>query len=190
MTGPGRARGGAYPSNGGPLDSMYALLEGLEDSVQEISADRWEGKLPRWARERAKDFFGYNVDFLPLAAGATATNTIAVQNDSDFMIVEANIFIGDDPLTTITDPDNALLLVLIKDSGSGRDLMDQPAPVANYFGTAQRPGYLPYPKVIRRASTLSTQLQNLDAVNAQNVRISYLGFKVFDFPANALPGTY
>lgn len=160
---------------------------------QVMSADAahgWESLLPSWARLRAKDFFGYNTTFLPLAAGATAVNTIAIQNDSDFMVVKVNIFITDNANANPVNPENALLLALIKDSGSGRDLMDEPVAVANYFGTAQRPGFLPMPKIIRRASTLSTQMQNLDAVNPFNVRVSYLGFKIFDFPADTPVGRY
>lgn len=150
----------------------------------------WQSLLPAWARNRAKDFFGYNVTFLPLAAGQTLTGTIAIQNDSDFFAIKANIFITDPANANPVDPDSALLLALIKDSGSGRDLMDEPSPVASYFGTGQRPGYFPMPKIIRRASTLSTQVQNLDLANGFNVRVSYLGFKVFDFPADAAPGSY
>lgn len=138
------------------------------------------GLLPPELWKRVKDFFVYSVDFLPLAAGAVQAADIAIQADSDYLIVAG--------VRTVTDTANTTLvagpvpqLVTITDTGSGRNLQNQAAHIDNLFGTGQLPSYWPFPKLIPAASTLSTTLQNLDGVNDRNVRISYLGFKVFMF---------
>lgn len=137
------------------------------------------GWLPRALWRRAKDFFVYSAEFLPLAANQTQTFEIAIQADSDFVIVAG--------VRVVTQIDNVTQttfvpeLVRILDTGSGRELTDRAVHMENWFGTAQLPAYWPYPKVIRASSTLQTTVQNLDG-NARNVRMSYLGFKVFDYP--------
>ncbi len=137
------------------------------------------GWLPRALWRRAKDFFVYTAEFLPLSASATQTFEIAIQADSDFVIVAG--------VRVVTTTDNLTVqtfvpeLVRILDTGSGRELTDRAVHIENWFGTAQLPAYWPYPKVIRASSTLQTTLQNLEA-NDRNARLSYLGFKVFDYP--------
>lgn len=136
----------------------------------------WLYFLPPDLRTRVKDFFTYSANFLPLAASGTATVDIAIQNDSDFLIVAATrVVSSEDNATEVTFPP---LLVTIVDSSSGRQLMDRAVHIENLFGSAQRPSVWPSPKLIRAAGTLSTTCQNLTAT-ARNVRISYLGFKVF-----------
>lgn len=137
------------------------------------------GWLPRelWGLE--KDFFIYTANFLPLAISATATTDIAIQSDSDFVIVACVQLV-------LTDADagpalQPLATVTLLDAGSGRQLMDRAVAVENLYGTAQRPAYLPMPKLIKRASTFSTTLTNLEAT-ARNYRLSYWGFKIFGYP--------
>lgn len=135
------------------------------------------GLLPRKLLRRLKDFFVYTAEFLPLAAGGTATVNTAIQADSDFLIVAVTRVVTDIANTTFLA--NVPQLVTITDAGSGRNLMDRAVHMDNLIGTAQLPSYWPYPKLIRASGTLNTTVQNLDGANARNVRISYLGFKVF-----------
>ncbi len=136
------------------------------------------GLLPQELWDNAKDFFVYGTDFLPLAAGGTATQDIAIESDSDFLIVAGNRIVTDDPDQTVIVAFPPFLVTLF-DNGSGRRLQNRAQHIENMFGTAQLPAYWPFPKLIPRASTFSTTLQNLDAGNAYNVRVSYLGFKIF-----------
>lgn len=136
------------------------------------------GLLPPKLWKAPKDFFMYSANFLPLAAGATQTTDIAIESDSDFLIVAG--------VRTITDGATDLVFqaagpftVVVFDNGSGRNLQNQAQHIENMFGTAELPAYWPFPKFVPRASTLSTTLQNLDATNAFNIRIAYFGFKIF-----------
>lgn len=137
--------------------------------------------LPPHLRDRPRDFFTYSPpDFLSIAAaGGTQTQTFTVQNDSDFLIVAmAGIEVdpADEGVGLSTDP----LTIEITDSGSGRNLMNRPQAYANLVGTGQLPAYWPYPKFIDRSSEVSTTLVNNDPTQAYRVRLSYLGFKIFD----------
>jgi hypothetical protein len=136
----------------------------------------FHGWIPRALWRRLKDFFIYGVDFLPLALSATATRDIAIQADSDFLIVAGVRLYSTNVDGPITTP--SIATVQIVDSGSGRSLFNQPQHVDNVFGTAQLPAYWPMPKLVRMSSTLSTTLSNLEAV-ARNYRLAYWGFKVF-----------
>ena len=135
------------------------------------------GLLPRDLWGATKDFFVYSTDFLPLTASVVGqVSDIQIQADSHFMIMAGVREVRDDTNATIvTNPPE---LVRILDAGSGRELTNQSLPIDNLFGTAQLPSYWPYPKIIKASSTLSTFLDNLEATD-RNVRISYLGFKIF-----------
>ena len=71
----------------------------------------------------------------------------------------------------------------MRDGGSGRQLFDRPQHSENEFGTAQLPSWKEYPWLVRASGSIQVTVQNLDLVNAFNVRISFSGFKIFGYPA-------
>lgn len=144
------------------------------------SAALYQELLPPQVRKRAKDFFGYGTDFTPLAAAGTLSQDIAIQNDSDFLLVTASAIVTDVLNTTFTATNAAPFLVQISDSGSGRNLFNRAVHFSAVFGDAQLPAWFPFPKLLDRASTLRVTLQNLDGANAFNVRVLFEGIKVFD----------
>lgn len=141
------------------------------------------GWLPRKLWRRAKDFFVYSAEFIPLAASITGTFETAIQADSDFLCVAVTRLVTAVDNTTFVA--NVPELVTIFDAGSGRNLMDRAIHIDNIMGTGQLPTYWPMPKIFRANSTITTTVQNLEAT-ARNVRIAYLGFKVFDYPMDAM----
>lgn len=131
--------------------------------------------VPPQLRGRDKDAFIYTVEFLPLAAGGTATGNISIQADSGFLAMDLVRVVTDTGNTTFLT--NAPALINVADAGSGRNLMDRPVHVDNLLGTVQLPGRW-YPRFFSASSTIIVQLQNLEAVD-RNYRISFIGFKVF-----------
>jgi hypothetical protein len=136
------------------------------------------GLLPQELWDKAKDFFIYGADWTSLDASETETQDIAIESDSDFLIVAGNAvaYASASPETVI---DDRPFTVQIYDNGSGRRAMNRPIHIDNFFGDGKLPGYWPFPKLIPRASTLSTTLTNLDTANAYVVKIGYMGFKIF-----------
>jgi hypothetical protein len=136
------------------------------------------GWLPRKLWRKAKDFFVYSAEFLPIPASGTLTFETAIQADSDFLCVDVcRVVTSADNLTFLTA---VPMLVNIFDTGSGRNIFDRPQHIDNIMGTGQLPNYWPMPKIFRANATISTTVQNFEATD-RNVRISYVGFKVFDF---------
>jgi hypothetical protein len=136
--------------------------------------------LPAELRGAPRDFFTFGVDFLTIAAaGGSATGTFLVPSDSDFLIVAlaGNVVDPADEGIAVTA---APLTIAITDSGSGRQLQNRAQAFNNVVGTGQLPAYMPYPKFIDRSSEVSTTITNNDPTQAARVRLSFIGFKIFD----------
>lgn len=136
-----------------------------------------EQYLPPEYRGRPKDFFTYATSFLPIAAGVAATQTIQVNTDADFLMVMANGIARED-VAAATFRANPALTVTIETTGSGRLLQNQALDWDTFFGTAQLPGILPYPKIIDGGSTISVRLTN-NGADALNVRVAFNGVKIY-----------
>lgn len=134
--------------------------------------------LPARYAKRAKDFFAYGIDFTPLAAGGTDSDTFSVQQDSDFLLVGLTARVNEDgsPNTPTDDPG---ITIQIRDTGSGRSLFGRSLALRTIVGTGELPTYLPWPKFINRGSVVTAELNNLVAGTAFDVRLSFLGFKIF-----------
>jgi len=162
------------------MTAPMILRENVAPSMATLLPNPFLYTLPRPLWNKAKDFFGYTVNFTGtniLAASASLTLPTTVQNDSAFVIIAA--------VATVTDSTDAVQVtfvpetVQIQDQAQGRTFFDSPTHFMNVFGTAQQPAFWTLPRLVKAGSTLATTLQNLEAV-ARNVRITYLGFKVFN----------
>lgn len=140
--------------------------------------------LPAGLQDRERDFFGYNVNALNIGpvgaggAGPTATPTFAVQGDSFFLLTGISGTARDPAAPTVRFAAPAITLQ-INDGGSGRNLFNQEVHWDTMVGDAQLPAFLPYPKLIKPASTVSWTFTNLDAAQLYDLRVVALGFKIF-----------
>ena len=137
------------------------------------------GLLPVELWQRQKDYFSYTAEFLPLSAGATQQTDVNIQSDADFLIMVGTRQVTNTANTTFFA--TAPFLIQLLDAGSGRLLMDKFVHIENIVPQATQPFYMPFPKLIYAGAVLSSRLQNLDSVNAYNVRITYHGFKIFPY---------
>src|SRR5262245_50410464 len=76
------------------------------------------GLLPPELWNNQKDFFVYGTDFNTIATAATTTNNIAIQSDSNFLIVAGVIAVQATVGATATPSFAGLVDIL--DAGSGR----------------------------------------------------------------------
>jgi len=136
--------------------------------------------LPEVLWNKVKEFFVYSAQFVgPTALGASATQTVqtVVQNDSAFVLLAiTGICTSTDESTLVTFVPE---LLQIQDQTAGRNIFDQSQHYMNVVGTAGEPAFLTLPKLVKPGATLTTTLQNLEAT-ARHVRLSYVGFKVFN----------
>lgn len=145
-------------------------------------ADPLISRIPAKLRPYLKDFFAYSANFIPLAANATQTQQIQIQNDSYFIIVAASGVVTD--VANTTQITFVPQLVQLKDTGSGREFFDTQVHYHNVYGTAEQPAVWAWPRLLKAGSTFSVQHQDLEGQN-RNVRVTFQGFKIFNIPDDA-----
>lgn len=131
-----------------------------------------------------KRAFTYNILYNPINAGATSVGSVQINNDSYFVIVQATADIWDAATgnTTNTSPDVAPMTVVVIDSSSGQQMMDQATPIGALFGTAKQPFVWQYrSNLMNPGGQLNVTLANRMASN-QRVTLSFSGFKVYPQP--------
>lgn len=130
--------------------------------------------------ETRRDFYIYEAEALALAAGANANDIINIEADSDFimqkMAWQADIAAA--AYTDATRPWPSISIQLI-DTGSGRQLMQNPIPVTSFMGTGELPFILPNPRKFLRNSTIQIAFTNFDAAVAYNIRLAFIGYKIY-----------
>lgn len=129
-----------------------------------------------------EDYFVYGVGPLSVAAGSTAQGSIQIQADSLFQWERAAYY-ADIANAAFLDSTRPIpnVSVQIVDSGSGRQLFQTPQPVASVFGTGELPFLLPTPRWFKPNSQIQIQLTNFDAAVTYNIRLSFIGSKIFQF---------
>jgi hypothetical protein len=117
--------------------------------------------------------------------GQAASGIIEITAEADFEVVKVMsiAFEDDENLPEITR-----YLVSMKETGSGRDLMNHPIPIINVAGTSQLPLILPVTLWINRASTVQVTITNLSA-NQLWVYFTLLGIKYYYRDALNLTGS-
>lgn len=130
------------------------------------------------------DMFGYVFPEVAdlAAAGGTRQVQLIIQDDSDFEVrrlsyqytrAEAAFTVSSAPVPNWT--------VQLQDSGAGRNLFNNAVPVntiANGPGQAARD--LPWPKILRRNSTIVATFTNYDAAEANgSIQLVMFGRKLF-----------
>jgi hypothetical protein len=117
-----------------------------------------------------EEFFSYTVLFENVGGNTSAQNNILIEADSAFRVNKLS--------AQSVNGGNILASVLIRDSGSGRQLSNQPVYVRALFGTAENPFILPVPRVFAPRSTIQFVLTNLDGTPL-TVQLALHGAKVY-----------
>jgi hypothetical protein len=127
-----------------------------------------------------RDFYIYESEALALAPAGNANDIINIEADSDFILqkfaFQADIAAA--AYTRFTAPEPLVTIQLI-DSGSGRQLMQNPIPVASFMGNGQLPFILPNPRKFLRNSTIQIAYNNFDAAVTYNIRLAFIGYKIY-----------
>lgn len=130
---------------------------------------------------RVKDFFIYRSGVASLAAGASLTDAINIQADAPFIWVKTSYFVDLDG-TAITENTRQIPLVnlSIQDSGSGRNLQNNPVPLDAIAGRGALPFVLPQPRIFKANSTIQLTYTNFStATSYANIYVAMIGYKSF-----------
>jgi len=132
------------------------------------------------AAARAKkvviDHFTYTAAWAPLLASATASQTIPISADSDFLWMETALVVYTAANNLNPNPD---LLISFQDTGAGRNLQDNPIHVSLVTGNGQWPFVLPEPKLLVGNGSIQVTLVNNVVQQEGRVSLAMIGVKVF-----------
>jgi len=127
-----------------------------------------------------RDFYIYEAEALAIAPAGSANDIINIEADSDFILqkfaYQADIAAAAYVLNTTPIP---LITIQLIDSGSGRQLMQNPIPVSSFMGNGQLPFILPNPRKFLRNSTIQVAFTNFDAAVTYNIRLAFIGYKIY-----------
>jgi len=131
-----------------------------------------------------RDFYVYGSSagstVTPLAAGASSSDIINIEADSDFILQKLS-YEADIAGAAFTDSSRPIPNVNVQliDSGSGRQLMQNPLPIPSIFGTGELPFILSNPRFFAKNSTIQVAYTNFDAAIGYSIRLSFIGYKIY-----------
>ncbi len=136
---------------------------------------------PASPRVIAEDYYVYNIQFEDLLVGATQIGFIQIEADSDFLIQKLAYFSSiAGAAQTFNTIDIPLATILIVDTGSGRQIMNNPVPLTALFGDGRLPYILPTPKLFVKNSRINVTIANFSAgTNYADIWINFQGKKIF-----------
>lgn len=136
---------------------------------------------PASPRVIAEDFFTYNIQFEDLLVGATQIGFIQIEADSDFLIQKLAYFSNvAGAAVNVQTQDVPLVTIVIVDTGSGRQIMNNAVPLTALFGDGRLPYILPTPKLFVKNSRINVTLSNFSAgTNYADIWINFEGKKIF-----------
>jgi hypothetical protein len=127
-----------------------------------------------------EDFYSYAVRFEDLDTNDSATGFIQIEADADFQVQKMTYFTNiDATAVTLNDIDVPLVTVVIVDTGSGRQLMNQAIPVTDIFGDGRLPFIIPTPKLFVKNSRINFDVFNFGSQIYVNLWLVLTGKKVF-----------
>lgn len=125
--------------------------------------------------------FVYAADFLPLLGNTSDVDSVTIDQDADFLLCMQTFSAFSTAGAAQSAPN--ILLRLTSDAVS-RELQSQQVHVINCFGTGERPFILYEPLELPAKSSLTVEAQSLTATDI-NLRLSFIGVKVFKQPASS-----
>lgn len=134
--------------------------------------------------KKNKDFFINSLTVDPLNAGLSATRTIQIEADSDFLALKLTYFAYLTTLAAITESARIIPLVRIQiqDTGSGRNLFNQAVPIPALFGTGELPYIIPMKegRMFKSNSGITFTLTNFSAATNYGIDLTLSGIKTWD----------
>ena len=123
--------------------------------------------------------YGYNLTFSSLAAGTSATQTVNIAANADFIITglhhRANVAAAGQNVSTKTAP---LARILITDSGSNEQFTNSAVDLENYSTNGNIINKFDYPRIVSGRSTLTVQITSYEASQTLNIDIFFEGVLV------------
>jgi len=129
---------------------------------------------------RRRDFYVYEAQTLILAVGGAANDVINIEADSDFILQKLSY---EADLAGVAQTHGARIVpnvtVQLIDTGSGRQLMQNPVPIPSIFGSGELPFILPNPRLFMRNSTIQVAFASFEVAATPSIRLAFIGYKMY-----------
>lgn len=130
-----------------------------------------------------RDFYTYQSQVV-VASGARAVDIINIEADSEFWATKM-AYLANDAAAITTQLSSTRIIpnvvVLITDTGSGRQLMSQPVPISSIAGTGELPFILPAPRYFMPNSSITIAYENFDSADDYALTLQFIGYKTYNF---------
>lgn len=130
------------------------------------------------ARNTNERFYTYGLSFLALGVGASSTQTLAIDAQSDFILRKMNQFSDIGAAGTVESTrvmPNAT--ILMTEASSSVQFMNIAIAIPSLFGSGGNPFILPIPVLLKAQSILTVTVTNYDAANTYNIRLAFIGVR-------------
>ena len=127
--------------------------------------------------------YAYVLTFSSLAAGTSATQTLSITANADFILLQlhhratSSAYAGQTVSTKIAP----LARILVTDSGTNEQFTNAAVDLENYSTNGNIINNLPYPRIVSGRSTLTVQVSSYEASATINLDISFDGVLVRAF---------
>ncbi len=132
------------------------------------------------ATHRRRDFYIYEAAVVAIAVGASVNDVINIEADSDF-ILQKLTYSAD--LAGVAQLESTRIVpnvtVQIVDTGSGRQLMQNPVPIPSFFGSGELPFILPNPRLFMRNSTIQVAFTSFEVAATPDIELAFIGYKIY-----------
>lgn len=131
---------------------------------------------------RPKDWFSYPVRFQAIAQTSTTTSTVQIDAGSDFYLTALTQFStinGSTAVLTSATYAIPMVTLTIQDTGSNRNLMNSPVPLALIAGDGNHPHRLIHPRLFYRNSAIQITMVSIDPTTFSNIWLNLEGFRIY-----------
>ena len=127
------------------------------------------------------DLFTYSVDFGAVQANETKQVILRISADAEFMWQRTSYFAAVDLSAPQNEADRVIPAVgiSIQDTGSGRNLQDDPVDLSSMAGHEGLPYINTVERRINKTANVNFTIHNFGNVNYELIRMNLLGYKIF-----------
>jgi hypothetical protein len=116
-----------------------------------------------------------------LAAGAVSAQVVTPVDASAMFIIESQSYNANTANATLTEATHVypLVSVMITDTGTSKQWMDNPVPIPNIFGDGRFPFFLPKPRIVPANAQIAVVYTNFDNAAGYNIRLAFNGYRLY-----------
>lgn len=116
-----------------------------------------------------------------LASAAVSAQIVTPVDASAMFIIENQTYMATTAQAAMTEATHIypLVMVMIIDTGTSKQWMDQPVGIPMIFGDGRFPYFLPKPRIVPANAQIGVTYTNFDAAAGYNIRLAFNGYRLY-----------